>query len=113
MANEAKFYIKKQVNNEFYFILKSSNNETILKGEGYTTKQNCINGINSVKSNAPYDVRYERKITWNGSQYYFVLKAINGEPIGVSEMYNTTYARDNGISAVKRDAPNAPITDLT
>lgn len=111
--NIAKFYIKRQVNNEFYFILKSSNNETILKGEGYTTKQNCINGINSVKVNSPFDSRYERKTTWSSSQYYFVLKSINGQPIGMSEMYNSLQGRENGIHAVKRDAPNAPTVDLT
>lgn len=111
--NIAKFYIKKQVNNEFYFILNSSNNKTILKGEGYTTKQNCINGINSVKVNSPFDSRYDRKTTWSGGQYYFVLKSINGQPIGMSEMYNSLQGRENGINAVKRDAPNAPIVDLT
>jgi uncharacterized protein YegP (UPF0339 family) len=113
MANTAKFYIRKQINNQYYFTLVSANNETILKGEGYTSKQNCLNGINAVKLNSPYDSRYERKTSWNGSQYYFTLKAANGETIGVSEMYNSTYSRDNGIAAVKRDAPNAPIVDLT
>jgi uncharacterized protein YegP (UPF0339 family) len=70
-------------------------------------------GINSVKANAPYDIRYQRKVSWTNTQYYFVLKASNGEAIGISEMYNCTYARENGISAVKRDAPNASILDLT
>ena len=46
-------------------------------------------------------------------QYYFALKASNGEIIGSSEMYNSTHARENGISAVKRDAPNASILDLS
>ena len=113
MANTAKFNVKKQINNQYYYTLVSANNEIILKGEGYTSKQNCLSGINSVKLNSPYDIRYERKTSWNGSQYYFVLKGSNGEPIGVSEMYNSTFYRDNGISAVKRDAPDAPIVDLS
>lgn len=113
MANTAKFYVRKQINNQFYYTLVSANNEIILKGEGYTSKQSCLNGINSVKINSPYDSRYERKTTWNGSQYYFTLKATNGETIGVSEMYNSIVARENGISAVKRDAPTAPIVDLS
>jgi hypothetical protein len=45
--------------------LVSANNETILKGEGYTSKQNCLNGINSVNENSPYDNRYERVIIFN------------------------------------------------
>ena len=33
--------------------------------------------------------------------------------IGVSEMYTTSAARDHGIKAVKKNAPNASIEDLT
>jgi uncharacterized protein YegP (UPF0339 family) len=113
MGNTAKFYIKKQINGQYYYTLVSANNETILKGEGYTSKQNCLIGIQSVKKNSPYDSKYDKKTTSNGTQYYFTLKVANGEPIGVSEMYNSTYSRDNGIAAVKRDAPNASIVDLT
>ena len=109
----SKFYIRQQTNGQYYYTLTAANGEPILKGEGYTTKQNCINGINSVKINAPYDSRYERKVSYNGTQYYFVLKAANGEPIGVSEMYNSTAARENGITSVKNNAPTAPIVDLT
>lgn len=35
-------------------------------------------------------------------QFYFNLKAANGEIIGTSEMYTTKGACDNGIDAVKR-----------
>lgn len=110
--NNPKFQLfKSTVNNEFYYRLKAINGETILSGEGYKTKQSCQTGIASVKLNAPHDSRYEKKTASNG-QFYFVLKAANGEIIGRSEMYTTMAARDNGISAVKRDAPNAPTEDL-
>lgn len=109
--NNSKFQMYKS-GSEYRYRLIAKNGENILHGEGYTTRQGCVNGINSVKSNAPYDSRYERRTATNG-QYYFVLKAANHEIIGVSETYTTTYARDNGISAVKRDAPNAPIEDKT
>ena len=46
-------------------------------------------------------------------QYYFNLKAGNGEIIGTSETYNSEQARENGIEAVKRDAPGAPVEDQT
>jgi uncharacterized protein len=98
-------------NSQFYYRLRSRNGELILNGEGYTTKQSCLNGIASVKQNAPYESRYERRN--NGSSYTFVLKAANGEIIGRSESYTSSSARDNGIEAVKRDAPAAPIEDLT
>ena len=108
-----KFQIKKDNKGEFRFNLLAKNGENILRSsEGYTTKQNCQKGIASVKVNAPYDNKYERKTAING-QYYFVLKAGNGEPLGMSEMYNSASARDNGIEAVKRDAPTALVEDLT
>ena len=108
-----KFEIYLDQKSEFRFRLKAKNGENILHStEGYTTKQNCQKGIASVKTNAPYDSRYHRDTAKNG-QSYFVLKAGNGEPLGMSEMYSSKAARDNGIEAVKRDAPNAPVLDLT
>ena len=38
---------------EFRFRLKAKNGEVIATGEGYKTKANCLNGIESVKKNAP------------------------------------------------------------
>jgi len=108
-----KFQIFKDTADEFRFRLKARNGEIILhSSEGYSSKQGCQKGISSVKVNAPYDSRYSRNTSVNG-KYYFVLKAANVEPLGMSEMYNSSAARENGISAVKRDAPNAPIEDLT
>jgi len=108
----SKFQIFKAVNNEYRFRLKSNNGEIILSSEGYTAKQSCNTGIQSVKTNAPNNSNYDKKSSRNGEPY-FVLKANNGEIIGTSEMYSSTYARDNGIEAVKRDAPLATIEDLT
>jgi hypothetical protein len=107
-----KFQIFKDSKGEFRFRLKAKNGEiTLRSSEGYVTKQGCQRGIASVKINAPIDSRYERSQATNG-QFYFVLKAANGEPLGISEMYQTRAGRDNGIEAVKRDAPNAPTEDL-
>lgn len=108
-----KFQIFRSTSNrEYYYRLKARNGENILSGEGYTTKQSCLNGIESVKTNSQYDVRYEDEKSVN-NQYYFNLKASNYEIIGTSEMYTTSSARDNGKAAVKRDAPRAGIEDLT
>ena len=107
-----KFQIfKSSTNFQYYYRLRARNGEIILSGEGYTTKQGCLNGIASVKVNAPYDSRYERKDGYNN--YTFNLKAANGEIIGRSENYNSSYSRESGISAVKRDAPGAPTEDLS
>ncbi len=78
----------------------------------YKAKSSAENGISSVKTNAPIDSRYDRKTATNG-QFYFNLKAANGEVIGTSEMYTTSTARDNGIESVKQNAPGATVEDLT
>lgn len=107
--NNPKFVIELARNSQFYFNLKARNGEIVLTAsETYTTKQSCLNGIYSVKENAPNDQRYERK---NGSSYSFNLIAANYKIIGRSESYRSLAEREEGIQAVKRDAPGAPIDD--
>jgi uncharacterized protein YegP (UPF0339 family) len=110
--NNPKFQVfKSNANNQYYYRLRARNGEIILNGEGYTSKQSCLNGIASVKLNAPYDSRYDRRDgTYN---YTFNLKSINGEIIGRSESYTTSTGRENGIASIKSDAPGATIEDLT
>lgn len=99
-----KFIIAKRRNGEYQFNLNAGNGQTILSSEGYATKAGCKNGISSVKTNAPFDSRYDKRISLS-SQYYFNLKAGNGEIIGTSEMYTTPTARDRGIESVKSKLP--------
>jgi len=49
---DAKFEINKDVAGEFRFKLVAVNGETIAVSEGYSTKDNALNGIKSVKENA-------------------------------------------------------------
>lgn len=50
---DPKFEIYRDNKGEFRFRLKAPNGEVIAVGEGYTTKAACMNGIESVKKNAP------------------------------------------------------------
>ena len=105
-----KFEIKTAKNGEFIFNLKAGNGQVILTSEMYKAKASALNGIASVKKNAPDDARYEKKKSTNG-KHYFVLKAGNHEIIGTSEMYNDEAGRDNGIASVKTNAPDAEVVD--
>ncbi|WBX78023.1 YegP family protein [Tenacibaculum ovolyticum] len=109
---KSKFEIKKRKDEDFMFNLKAGNGEVILTSQGYESKQGCETGIASVKVNAPFDNRYDKKQAVN-SDYYFNLKASNGQVIGTSEMYVSTDGRDKGIASVKTNAPDAEIIDLT
>ncbi len=108
----AKFEIFTSKNGSFYFRLRASNGEPILASEGYKAKSSAKNGIESVRKNAKKDDRFQRKTSSRG-QAYFVLIAGNNEPIGKSEMYSSASAMENGIASVKKNAPSAPVEDLT
>lgn len=107
-----KFEVYKDKAGEFRFRLKAANGQNILASEGYSGKSGCMNGIESVKKNAPDDARYERKTTAAG-KHSFNLKAGNNQVIGTSQSYESEASRDNGIESVKKNAPSAKIDDQT
>jgi uncharacterized protein YegP (UPF0339 family) len=108
----ASFQIFRGTNFQYYFRFKASNGEQILSSESYITKQSCQDGIASVKAHAPYDSNYRRIDKPN--DYRFNLIAKNNEIIArSSEGYTTSYNRDKAIEVVKKEAPTAPVYDLT
>lgn len=96
----------------YHFVLRADNHETILTSENYATKQGAQNGIASCQANSPYDSHYERRIS-AANQPYFVLKALNSQIIGTSQMYSSATARDNGIASCKSNGPTTRIIDMT
>ena len=105
-----KFELKPTKNDGFMFNLKAGNGQIILTSEIYNTKAAALNGIESVKKNAPDDGRFERRESKNGEPY-FVLKAGNGQEIGRSEMYSSASAMENGIESVQKNAPDADVVE--
>lgn len=97
-------------NQEWYFNLKAGNHETILQSEGYKAKTSAENGIASVQKNSPEDARFERKQNEKG-HFWFLLKATNGQTIGMSEMYNSAAGRDKGIESVKLNGKSETIKE--
>lgn len=118
-----KFVIKETATG-FKFDLKAGNGETIITSEVYSSKDACLNGVNSVKKNCvggvedqtvepvvavkhPKFEMYEDK----AGEYRFRLKAGNGEIIAVSEGYKAKAGCENGIESVKKNAPEAEIVE--
>lgn len=108
----AKFELKDAKGDQFIFTLKAANGEPILASEMYKSKSGAMNGIESVKKNAPLDAAYEVKTAKDG-KFFFVLKAANHEIIGKSETYSSESAMKGGIESVKKNAPDAKVEDLT
>lgn len=49
----AKFEIYKGKDGNYRFRLKASNGQVIATGQGYKSRSSCVNGIESIKKNAP------------------------------------------------------------
>ena len=106
-----KFVITLRKNGEFQFNLKATNGQVILTSEGYTKKESCLNGIESVKKNGPLAERYEIKVAKNGKPF-FNLKASNGQVIGSSQMYASERTMKAGIASVMRNADSPVVEEV-
>jgi len=105
------FEVKKAKDGQTFFHLKAGNGQIILVSEMYKAKESTLNGIESVRKNAPLSDRYEKLTSKNG-KFYFTLKAANSQVIGNSEMYESEASRDNGIYSVIREAPTANLIEI-
>ena len=107
----AKFELYQDKAGEFRFRLKAANGQVIATSEGYKTKASCLNGIESVRTNAPKGTfeEYEDK----AGEFRFRLKAANAQVIAVSEGYKSKAACQSGIESVKTNAPVAELDDQT
>ena len=117
-------FIVKETKTGFVFNLKATNGEVIAASEVYNSKQSCLNGVESVKKNAPlagvenqtaegftavkcpkFEI-YKDK----AGEYRFRLKANNGQIIAVSEGYKALASCENGVESVKKNA-DSPIVE--
>ena len=105
-----KFELYKDNAGQFRFRLKAGNGENIGASEGYTGKQGALNGIESVRTNSQIDGRYSIK-QGGGDQYYFNLKAGNGEIILQSQGYVNESGAKGGVASVKNNALSASLDD--
>ena len=53
---EGHYEVIRDASGEYRFCLKAGNGETIAVSEGYKKKASCLNGIDSVRRNAPGEV---------------------------------------------------------
>ena len=119
-----KFVIRK-TNTGIKFDLKAGNGEVIATSEVYTTEGACRKGIASVQRNAPVAAVEDQTVEGyaeekhpkfeiyadKAGEFRFRLKATNGQIIAVSEGYKALAGCLNGIESVKKNAPEAEITE--
>ena len=108
---DGMFEVYKDQKGEYRFRLKAPNGQTLLASEGYKAKAGCMNGIESVKENAPKKKRYETNIDKAG-KHRFLLLAANKQTIGTSEGYSSADGMKGGIESIGRWAPRATVKEV-
>ncbi len=119
-----KFAVK-NAKSGIMFNLKANNGEIIATSETYSSKEACLNGIESVRKNAPIAPIEDQTVEGfaveknpkfevymdKAGEFRFRLKARNGENIARSEGYKAKASCMNGIDSVKRNAPDAEVVE--
>lgn len=97
---------------QWYFVLKSGSDVTILRSEMYRSRDSANNGVASVQKNCANDARYVKKEAANG-KHFFNLRAGNHQVIGTSVMFDSAALRDAGIHSAKASGVSTVVKDLT
>jgi uncharacterized protein len=84
----------------FRFNVHAGNGQVVLSSESYTTQAAAWNGAFAVQDAAALEGSFTLK-TSTDNRYYFTLTALNGQIVGVSQLYTTRTAAQDGITSVK------------
>jgi uncharacterized protein len=117
-------YVVRKTATGFKFDLKASNGEVIASSEVYASEGSCLQGLESVRKNAPaanledFTVEPVTKATNpkfelfadKAGEYRFRLKARNGQIIATSEGYVAKNSCINGIESVRKNAVDAKVS---
>lgn len=116
-------FVVRATNTGFKFDLKAGNGEVIATSEVYASEASCLNGVESVKKNAPVAAVENQTVEGyaqekhpkfevyadKAGEFRFRLKAANGQIIAVSEGYKAVAGCLNGIESVKKNAAEADV----
>lgn len=116
-------FVVRETGTGIKFDLKAGNGEVIATSEVYSAEASCMNGIESVKKNAPVAVVEDQTVEGyateknpkfevyqdKAGEYRFRLKATNGQVIATGEGYKAKASCMNGVESVKKNAPDAEV----
>jgi uncharacterized protein YegP (UPF0339 family) len=100
VSRSAFFETFQGLDGKFYFTLMAGNGQNVLRSQGYTRLASAEGGVESVVANGADKRNFEVQQAANGD-WYFNLKASNGETIGTSQLYATKYNAERGGVAVR------------
>jgi uncharacterized protein YegP (UPF0339 family) len=84
----------------FHFNLFAKNGQIVLSSESYTSEAAAWNGAFAVQDAASVTTNFAVKAASDG-RYYFTLTADNGQIVGMSQMYTSKAAAQDGITSVQ------------
>ncbi len=116
-------FVVKQAKSGYRFNLVAGNGEIIATSQTYAGKIFCLEGVESVRKNAPHAALEDQTVDGyleqkhpkfeiyqdKAGEFRFRLKARNGEIVAVSEGYKAKASCKNGIESVRRNAPDAGV----
>lgn len=88
VSRTAQFETFQGLDGQYYFNLVAANGQTTLRSEGYKTLASAKKGVAAVVTAGASSKNFEVKLASNGD-YYFNLKAANGEIVGLSQLYSS------------------------
>ncbi|TPG45272.1 DUF1508 domain-containing protein [Flavobacterium pectinovorum] len=107
-----KFVITKKPCGKYQVMLKSKAGNILLLSSEYAAKISCKKAIELLRIYSQDAAKYQKKTTVDW-ELYFYLKSKNGQAIGISPKYQSTFSREQVIERIKRIAPIADVEDLS
>ncbi len=109
LLHTMKFEVfQNQKDQKYYFRLRNTKGDILMKGQGYSTKRTCMNGIESVRKNCQVAERFDAQVAKNG-KHHFNLVARNGQVVAKSTKWEASKQCKTWMSSVKKSAPNAQV----
>jgi uncharacterized protein len=101
VARPGKFETFTGADGKYYFHMIASNGEKVLQSQGYTSATGAKSGIASVRTNGTNPDRFRVQQAADG-EWYFDLRAGNGQTIATSEMYVSESNATRAVAAVEQ-----------
>ena len=86
---------------KFYFRLRNTKGDIVMKSQGYSTKRTCMNGIESVRKNCQVAERFDAKVARNG-KHLFNIVARNGQVVATSSRWDAKRSCTTNMTSVKK-----------
>lgn len=100
VSRSAFFETFQSVDGHYRFNLVAGNGQNVLRSQGYTRLASAENGVSSILENGNDKRNFDVRQATNGD-WYFNLKAANGQTIGTSELYASKSNAERGAVTVR------------